>query len=109
MTGTARPRVVNQVIRPEGEIDLATAPETFDTSRVRSESTQVTARLDRVTYLDAAGLGALVTLRNGLIASGRELQIVDVQPRQARVFRLGGLQVLLEDPVIGTHEYREHR
>ena len=97
MTRLVPRRVSNQEIRPEGEIDMATAPTAFDSSRIRSAATHVTARLDRVTFLDAAGLGALVTLRNRLIASGRELQIIDVHPRQGRVFRLGGLHALMED------------
>jgi anti-sigma B factor antagonist len=84
-----------QEICPSGEIDIATAGAAFDSAQIRHQAEQITVDLSRVTFIDAAGLGALVRLRNDLMAAGGDLRLAGVHPRHARLFVIGGLGSLL--------------
>lgn len=78
-----------------GELDLRTARSALDCRRLRRQATVLTVDLAEVTFLDAAGLGAIVRLRNDLIAAGGSLRLTGASPRVARIFALGGLAAIL--------------
>lgn len=92
---TATQALLYKPICPLGELDAETAPVALDLANAFARGRCVVLDLAGVTFIDAGGLGAIVALRNDLIATGRDLRLVNVQPRQAFVFHLGGLESLL--------------
>ena len=85
--GTARVLVT-------GEVDLATAPELRETL-LRVLHTQGPAVLDidlaEVTFLDCAGIGALVAVNNAAAHAGCQVRVCHPQPIVRRVLELTGL------------------
>lgn len=83
----------------EGELDLATAPRFWKVvSRLVGElspGTDLVVNLEGLEFLDAAGLGVIVRLRNRLDGGGNSLRLVAATPRIRRVFELAGLEGLL--------------
>ena len=49
------------------------------------------ADLDRVSFIDAAGLGALAGAARRAAAAGTSLRVVCARPRIRRLFRVAGL------------------
>jgi anti-sigma B factor antagonist len=82
-------------VRPIGELDAATVPLMVDSIGLLLHDATVVLDLSQVTFLDAAGLGAIVGLRNALIANGGALVLSAVHPRHARLFLIGGLAAIL--------------
>ncbi len=85
-------------LTPIGEFDLA-AVHTFSTvanTLVPTAGGPVRVDMAAVTFIDAAGLGALVGLRNQLTTAGRPLSIIDVSQRLRRTFELAHLSAMLE-------------
>jgi anti-anti-sigma factor len=82
--------VYSQLISPTGEIDMATAPAAF-CAPPRGPGGVVIVDLARVTFIDAAGIGALVQLNRSVRADGAELFVIQTPARIARTFRLAGL------------------
>jgi anti-sigma B factor antagonist len=84
-------------IRTAGAIDFSTVPTLLsDTvAALRQPRRNVVVDMSNATFIDAAGLGGVVQLRNDVLAAGRTFRLVGVQPRQARVFALGQLESLL--------------
>ena len=91
MTRTSPLRLVNL----HGELDIRTAPSAVDSRHIPRQASEVTVDLARVTFIDATGLGAIVGLRNELIAAGGSLKLTGASPRVARIFALGSLSTLL--------------
>jgi anti-sigma B factor antagonist len=85
----------NPPIGLRGELDVLTARPALDTRHIPRQAVAVTVDLTRVTFLDAAGLGAIVGLRNELIAAGGSLRITGASARVTRIFALGGLDMIL--------------
>ncbi|MEN3608808.1 STAS domain-containing protein [Plantactinospora sp. ZYX-F-223] len=77
-----------------GEIDLATAPVLRDKllTLLRDQTPAVLiVDLAGVTFLDCAGIGALVGVRNAAGEAGCELRVTDPQPFVRRVLAASGL------------------
>jgi anti-anti-sigma factor len=71
----------------------------LDSVRILHPAERLTLDLSGVNFLGAAGLGAIVSIRNDLIGIGGELIIVGVHPRHAWLFLLVGLAALMQaDP-----------
>ena len=82
-----------------GEIDVLTAPLFSDLAGVimAHGPAQVTVCFADVAFIDAAGLGALVRLRNTLADAGQRLVVTDTPARLARTFAFAGLSELLAE------------
>jgi len=90
------------ILRLGGEIDLLTAAQLEGELRRAGllASGRVTLDLQEVTFVDASGLGALITARNEL---GDRLNIRGARPRVRRLIILAGLDAWLGlDPEPGT-------
>lgn len=84
-----------QVLRPIGELDIATAPQEFAVERIRCPTERVQIDFSAVKFIDAAGLGAVVKLCNFVRAMGGILELTALEPVVARVFTTAGLGGLL--------------
>ena len=86
-------------VRLQGELDLATAPDLWRACEVldgRLEpGVSVFVDLAELHFLDAAGLGTLVRLRNRVQAAGGHLSVLDPSPPVRRVFEHARLQGLV--------------
>jgi anti-sigma B factor antagonist len=97
-TDVDRPRPGVVVVRPTGDLDAYTAPELR--SRLRG-ATEAGARilvvdLSAVTFIDSAGLGALVGAHRRMREGGGVLRIVQPPPLVGRAFELTGLNEVLD-------------
>jgi anti-sigma B factor antagonist len=95
----SRPSAGQAVVRARGEFDLAAVD---DVHRVISGAAAalepppiVVIDLSQVTFLDAAMLGALVTERRGLLASGGDLLLTGVSRWAMRIIEICGLRETL--------------
>ena len=80
------------LITVAGEVDFASAAGLRDRlSALAAAGRPVVADLDRVSFIDAAGLGALVGAARRAAASGTSLRVVCARPRIRRLFRVTGL------------------
>jgi anti-sigma B factor antagonist len=75
-----------------GEVDYASV----DGLRVRlfrlaGTGRPLVADLDRVSFIDAAGLGALAGAARRAVAAGTSLRVICARPRIRRLFRVTGL------------------
>lgn len=78
-----------------GELDFAAVPLLFDGLARFGKPGDIIIDLSELTFIDAAGLGATVHVRNTQLANGFDVHIVRANPLITRVFRLGGLSQLL--------------
>ena len=87
----------NATVRMSGELDVATAHFVRDAIRPLRAARPPTITLDlaEVTFIDGAGLGAIVAARNAVTQHGTTLVICGACPRIVRTFGLGGLERLL--------------
>ena len=87
-------------VRLRGELDLATAPDLWRACEVLDERLEpglsVFVDLTELHFLDAAGLGTLVRLRNRVRAAGADLLVLDPSPPVRSVFEHARLQALVE-------------
>ena len=84
------------MVRLFGELDIASAPALLREATERLQSHRsIGVDIGSLMFIDAAGLGALVTLRNRCVASGLRLDVAGASPSMARVFGLAGLADLL--------------
>ncbi len=84
-------------VRISGELDLAVGDRLQEPVRALLAGGLRVVTLDfaDVTFIDAAGLGAVVGVRNLLLRSGSQLALRNLPDRVAWVFMLGGLEALL--------------
>lgn len=97
MTADAMPLLTEQVVRPRGELDLATAP-VFRQSLVdaiNSGAARVVVDLAEVTFIDSTGLGVLVGAIKRARANGAELVAVSAAPSIRKVFEITGIEGVL--------------
>ena len=80
-------------VSPVGEIDLSSVEllTATLTDTIEAGAVHVTVDLDGVTYLDSAGLGALVGASKRLRAVGGTLALHCRQPRLLRLLTITGL------------------
>lgn len=82
------------VVTPHGEIDFGNVAE-LRTSLVdltKQETVDVAVDLSRVTFLDSTALSVLVQGKQKLKEAGRQMTVVNAQPRVARILELAGLE-----------------
>jgi anti-anti-sigma factor len=92
------PQTAGSRISVSGEVDLTTAPHLRGllTEATRSASGPVEVDLSGVSFCDVSGVNALVVARAALIALGRQLVLLNVPARIARVLVLAAGQLLFE-------------
>jgi len=78
------------IVTLEGELDLLTGGGLADWLVVLAGST-VVIDLQRLTFIDSAGIGALVRARNQLIEAGDDLVLTRPQSNIRRLFEVTGL------------------
>jgi anti-anti-sigma factor len=85
------------IVRPAGELDLATAPEVRELLlAVRNERTgRIQLDLGNVTFIDSVGLSMIVSAHQRLHEDGVGLEVV-VPPMLRRLFDISGLGELLD-------------
>ena len=78
------------VLRAQGEIDVASAPEFHDAlSGLIAESPAVL--MSDVSFIDSTGLGVLVSAEKQMRAEGSGLRLVVTHPQITRLLELTGL------------------
>lgn len=97
-SGVDRPRAGVALLHPSGDLDAYTAPGLRSDlhGATEAESRLVVVDLTDVTFIDSAGLGALVGAHRRMRESGGRLRIVRPSPLVARAFELTGLDEILE-------------
>ncbi len=90
-----------QVVDVAGEIDVSTAPRLRELliDLISKDRDQLVVNLDRVEFLDSAGLGVLVGAVKRVRARDGSLDLVCTQKRILRIFTITGLT-----QVFGIHE-----
>jgi len=84
-----------------GEIDFASVARLRDRLfPLAATGRPLVADLDRVTFIDATGLGALAGAARRAAAAGTSLRVVCARPRIRRLFRVAGLDQAV--PLAGT-------
>jgi anti-sigma B factor antagonist len=91
-------------VRAVGEVDLATVSglNRAVVDCVQAGATRLTVDLDRVTYIDSSGLGAVVSAFKRLAAAGGSLTVRCTQPRVLQLFEITGLTRLLT--IVGNED-----
>lgn len=86
------------VLRPEGEIDVATAPELRQNliDAINGGATRVVVDMAGVTFIDSTGLGVLVGAMKRATSRGGEVVVERVPPAIRRVFEVTGLDRAIE-------------
>ena len=80
------------IITVTGEVDIATVAGLRDRLFTLADTSRsVIVDLDQVSFIDAAGLGALVGAARRADIHGASLQVVCGQPQTRELFRLAGL------------------
>jgi anti-sigma B factor antagonist len=84
------------IVTVAGEIDIATAARLRERlSELAAGGRPLVADLDRVRFIDSAGLAALVGAANRAAAHGGSLHVVCARPQVRQLFRLTGLDLRL--------------
>ena len=83
-------------VRLVGELDVARADWVLDLLAGLDRAI-VTVDLSGLSFIDAAGLGTFVRARQLLAARGQLLELIGAPAPVRRVFRLAGLEALLEE------------
>jgi anti-sigma B factor antagonist len=101
----ARPGPGVVLVRARGDVDAYTAPGLRSHLHAATEGGDelVVVDLADVTFIDSAGLGALVGAHRRMREGGGRLRIVRPPPLVARAFELTGL-----DGVLDLRDDREH-
>ena len=80
------------VVTVAGEIDIATVTRLRERLfELAAGGRPLIADLDQVSFIDSAGLGALVAAATRAAAHGGSLQVVCARPQVRQLFRLTGL------------------
>lgn len=81
-----------------GEFDSSTAPclATAIAGFQHAARADITIRLDGVTFIDAAGIGAVARANAAQLRNGARLWVTGVTARTRRIFTLGHLSDLLD-------------
>jgi anti-sigma B factor antagonist len=82
-------------IRGEFDCNTASCLATAVTRLQRAARADITVRLDDLTFIDAAGIGAVAGANTAQTHTGAHLRLTGVTARARRVFTLGGLGELL--------------
>jgi anti-sigma B factor antagonist len=88
----------DRVIRPVGEVDIASAPELDELIEraLRAASVgKVIIDLDLLEFIDSAGLGVLLRAAAAARCNGGRLRVRRPRPAVARLFEITGARALL--------------
>ena len=88
-----------QVVALDGEIDIEVAPDLrrrLHEAVDASPGSTVTIDMAKVTFIDSTGLGLLVSALKRARQSGGSVTIANAAPNVAKVFRITGLDQVLE-------------
>ncbi len=90
-----------EVVDVQGEIDLYTAPRLRELliELISKDSYHLVVNLDRVVFLDSAGLGVLVGAVKRVRVHDGSLDVVCTQERILKIFKITGLT-----KVFGIHD-----
>lgn len=82
-----------------GELDIATAPELFDSlsdkARQLPPGADVVIDIGQLGFIDASGLAGIVRLDNHVRPCGRRVRVESAGPWMRRIFEITGLDGLL--------------
>jgi anti-anti-sigma factor len=79
-------------VTPAGEIDISTATQLRERLfELAASGRPLAADLDQVSFIDSAGLAALVGTAKRVAAHGGSLNAVCARPKIRQLFRLSGL------------------
>jgi anti-sigma B factor antagonist len=82
------------IVTVGGEIDIATVTRLREgLVELAATGCPLVADLDQVSFIDSAGLSALVGAANHAAVSGGSLHVVCAQPKIRQLFRLTGLDL----------------
>jgi anti-anti-sigma factor len=87
------------LIAVRGELDVATAPKFRAAVKGLCQpgtASSVTVDLSRLDFIDAAGLGALISLRNAVHQSGGTVRVRSPKSHVRRVFELAAVTILFD-------------
>lgn len=93
------PRPGGARLRLAGELDLAAAPALAASAEALPPAGEVHVDLCAVTFLDSAGLHALLTLHDALVDRGCPVQLVGPQPGALRLLDFAAASGWLRQPV----------
>ena len=80
------------IVTAAGEIDIATATRLRERLvEAAADGRPLVADLDRVSFIDSAGIGALIGAAKRAAAYGGPLHVVCTRPQIRQLFRLTGL------------------
>jgi anti-sigma B factor antagonist len=95
-----RPEPGVVLLRASGDLDAYTAPglrtQLHEATDGGADAKLVVVDLQRITFIDSAGLGTLVGAHRRMRERGGRLRIVRPPPLVARAFELTGLDEVLE-------------
>jgi anti-sigma B factor antagonist len=94
-TGTQDGR---QVITPEGELDLVTAPLVERQLTEVMPAGETTLDLSCISFIDSTGIALLVSISKTARAHGWRLELRDPSPQVDRLIKLTGVIELLGSP-----------
>jgi anti-anti-sigma factor len=82
-----------QIVLPQGELDIATAPQLADRlSELQNAGTATVLDLSDVTFMDSSGIAMLVRAMKAARDNGWKFRVdPEVQPQVERVVRLSGI------------------
>jgi anti-sigma B factor antagonist len=87
----------SRVIHPTGDVDAYTAPDfRAELHQATCAGTPVVVDLSDITFIDSAGLGALVGAHRRMLEAGGRLRVVRPPALVGRAFELTGLDELLD-------------
>jgi anti-anti-sigma factor len=99
---TTFPSPATAWVAVSGEVDLATAEVLRERllGVLRDEApTMLGVDLAGVTFLDCAGISALVAVHNAAVRTGRQMRVTHTQPIVRRVLDLTGLHDVFTAPI----------
>ena len=99
---TSRPSPTVALVTVVGEVDLATVSLFRDwLISVLHDETHAVIDVDLagVSFLDCAGVGALVLVRTIAVHAGRQMRVTHLQPAIRRILELTGLLNALTGPI----------
>jgi anti-sigma B factor antagonist len=95
-----------RMVRPEGELDMGSAPQLRAfVDRLWEEGVdEVFLDLSRLTFIDSRGLGLLVELQRGAETRARDLRMGGASPAISRLFEISGVVHILELTAVPEYE-----
>ena len=82
------------VVRPVGELDLATAPKLRD-ALAATLGGNLVVELSGLSFIDASGLSVLIAAHNRAIANGHQMTLRAPRPQAMAALQLTGLDTVL--------------